>query len=153
MADLRLAIPPDVPELQQIAVEAYRRYVPLIGHEPAPVGADYTGLVDSERVRVLVEDAGILGLIVLIPGPDHLLVENVAVRPTAQGRGVGGLLMDLAEAEAIRLGLDVVTLYTNEIMVENLAWYERRGYVEIYRGEQDTFRRVYLSKRVTVRDG
>jgi hypothetical protein len=59
---------------------------------------------------------------------------------------VGGQLMDLAETEATRLGLDTIALYTNEVMVENLAWYARRGYVETHRGEDGGFRRVYLSK-------
>jgi ribosomal protein S18 acetylase RimI-like enzyme len=129
-------------------VEAYRRYVPVMGREPAPMLADYARLVDAEQVRVAVENAVVLGFIVLVMGADQVLVENVAVLPAAQGRGIGAQLMDLAETEAVRLGLGAVSLYTNEVMVENLALYARRGYLEMHRAEEDGFRRVYLSKRV-----
>jgi GNAT superfamily N-acetyltransferase len=73
-------------------------------------------------------------------------VENVAVRPAAQGQGIGGRLLALAEQHARGLGLSEIRLYTNEAMTENLAYYPRRGYTETHRADQDGFRRVFFRK-------
>jgi ribosomal protein S18 acetylase RimI-like enzyme len=77
-----------------------------------------------------------------------LLLENVAVLPTAQGRGIGSRLLALAEDQARGLRLCEIRLYTNEAMTENLAYYTRRGYAETHRAEQDGFRRVFFRKQL-----
>jgi len=43
-------------------------------------------------------------------------------------------------------GVDVVELYTNEIMTENIAIYTRLGYDEIERKHEDGFNRVFFRK-------
>jgi len=58
-------------------------------------------------------------------------------------------LLALADDEARRLRLPEIRLYTNEVMTENLAYYPRHGYIETHRAEQDGFRRVFFSKRLT----
>lgn len=88
------------------------------------------------------------GLIVLVPADNYLLLENVAVVPSAQGRGVGGALLRFAEEHARSLGLSEIRLYTNAAMTENLAYYPRRGYRETGRREQDGFSRVFFAKQV-----
>lgn len=88
------------------------------------------------------------GLIVLVPADNYLLLENVAVVPSAQGRGVGGALLRFAEDHARSLGLGEIRLYTNAAMTENLTYYPRRGYRETGRGEQDGFSRVFFAKQV-----
>jgi len=85
-------------------------------------------------------------LLVLEPAEDHLLLENVAVAPQAQGLGVGGRLLRLAEEQALARGLREVRLYTNEAMTENLAYYLRRGYSETHRATQDGFRPIFFTK-------
>jgi GNAT superfamily N-acetyltransferase len=109
---------------------------------------DYAELIDAGRVWVALEDDLIVGLAVLVPKQDHLLVDNIAVSPSAQGHGIGGRLLALAEEHAWRQGLHEVRLYTNEAMTENLAYYPRRGYVESHRAEQDGFRRIFFRKLV-----
>jgi predicted N-acetyltransferase YhbS len=85
---------------------------------------------------------------VLIAEPGHLLLENLAVRPSRQGGGAGSRLLALAEDEARRLRLAEIRLYTNEAMTENLAYYPRRGYAKTHRAEQDGFRRVFFRKHI-----
>jgi GNAT superfamily N-acetyltransferase len=148
MVELRRADPADVAELREIAAAAYAVYTPRIGRSPAPVTADYASAVTSGQVWVAVDDARIAGLLVLIERPGHLLLENVAVRPSAQGQGIGSRLLALAEREAARLGLTEIRLYTNAAMTENLAYYPRRGYEETHRAEQDGFQRVFFVKRL-----
>jgi len=96
------------------------------------------------------EDSGgqAAGYIILLPQPGYLLLDNVAVLPAAQGRGIGARLLALAEEHARRLGLPEIRLYTNEAMTENLAYYPRHGYTETRRAQQDGFHRVYFRKRL-----
>jgi GNAT superfamily N-acetyltransferase len=146
--ELRKAEPADVAELRAIAAAAYEPYVARIGRPPAPVTADYASAVGLGQVWVAVGDGRIAGLLVLVSAPDHLLLENVAVRPAAQGTGIGARLLALAEDQARRLGLAEIRLYTNVAMTENLVYYPRHGYVETHRGESDGFSRVYFAKRL-----
>lgn len=97
----------------------------------------------------MLEEAGeIAGLLILSEHPDHLLLDNVAVAPGWQGRGLGRHLLDFAEAEAARRGYPEIRLYTHVVMVENLAMYARLGWHEYARGEQAGFARVFLKKHV-----
>jgi hypothetical protein len=53
-----------------------------------PVTADY-GRAVTEHIIDLVEQRGeLLALIEMVPARDHLLIENIAVRPDQQRRGV-----------------------------------------------------------------
>jgi len=127
---------------------AYAKYVPRIGREPAPMLADYAALIAEGAVFVVADGAAVRGVLVLRPAADHLLVENVAVRPADQGRGLGRRLMGFAEAEARRRGLPELRLYTHELMTGNLAFYPRLGYEETGRRTEDGYRRVFFRKRL-----
>jgi len=106
MITVRPAAGADVPVLREIAVAAYERYVPLIGVAPAPMTADYAAAVQAGQVWVAAgADGAALGLIVLIPQSGFLLMENVAVVPAAQGRGIGARLLAFAEEQARALRL------------------------------------------------
>jgi GNAT superfamily N-acetyltransferase len=144
----RLATAQDAADLRAVAVAAYQAYLPRMGRAPAPMTADYARAVREHEVWVAVQDDVIVGLLVLVRRPDHLLLENVAVLPSAQGRGIGAGLLALAEERARRHGLREVRLYTNEAMTENLAYYPRHGYTETHRAAQDGFSRVFFRKVV-----
>lgn len=139
----------DVDVLRRIAASAYQPYVARIGRAPAPMAADYAQAVRSGQAWVAVQDGQVTGFIVLVAHPGYLLLENVAVLPAAQGHGIGGRLLGLAEQYARSLGLGEIRLYTNEAMTENLAYYPRRGYTQTHRAEQDGFRRVFFRKLLT----
>jgi ribosomal protein S18 acetylase RimI-like enzyme len=148
MITVRPAVGADVDTLLMIAVAAYQHYVPRIGRAPAPMTADYAGAVRRGQAWVAVEHGEIAGFAILVSQPGYLLLENVAVRPAAQGRGIGARLMALAEEQARSLRLSEIQLYTNEAMTENLAYYPRYGYVETHRTQQDGFHRVFFRKRL-----
>lgn len=129
----RRALAGDAPALRALVRAAYAKWVPLIGREPKPMTADYDKAVREHLVFVVEApdrpDNGRLdAAIELIPAADHLLVENVAVAPAAQGRGLGTQLMDVAERVARDLGLRELRLYTNARFAENIALYEKLGY-------------------------
>jgi N-acetylglutamate synthase-like GNAT family acetyltransferase len=89
MITIRQAAGPDADTVQLITAEAYRHYVPRIGREPSPMLTDYTGAVGAGQAWVAEDDGQAVGIVVVELHPDHLLVENIAVRPAAQGLGAG----------------------------------------------------------------
>ncbi len=109
---------------------------------------DYRREVADGKVSVAVEVDEIVGLIVLAKEPDHLLVENVAVEPGRQSRGIGRALLAFAEEVAMGADLTTLRLYTHALMIENLAFYPRLGYVETERRTDDGFERVFFEKRL-----
>lgn len=148
MVHIRPARSHDAGALVALTHAAYEPYVPRIGKPPAPMTADYGAIVESRHAWVAEVDGRVAGLIVLVPEPDHLLLENVAVAPEAQGRGVGSRLLAFADGHARALGLPEVRLFTNEAMTENLEYYPRRGYVETHRARDGGFNRVFFAKSV-----
>ena len=142
---IRPATADDVHDIEQIVVAAYTPYIARIGRPPAPMAADYAHLVATGTVDVLVDDA-VAGVVVTVVETDHLLIENVAVAPWAQGRGHGRRLLDHAEHRARELGLPELRLYTNALMTENLQLYPKLGYIETGRLTENGFDRVYFRK-------
>jgi ribosomal protein S18 acetylase RimI-like enzyme len=145
-ADIRSAGPDDLAAVEAIVRSAYARYVPLIGRKPGPMLDDYRASIGKGHVHVLSYEGGICGILVLIPEEHAMLLDNVAIRPDAQGRGHGRTLIAFAERMARERGLRAIRLYTNEAMTENVALYGRLGFVETHRREEDGFRRVYMTK-------
>jgi GNAT superfamily N-acetyltransferase len=140
----RLATRADSAAIRQVITDAYSRYLDRMDKPPAPMVTDYGHAISRGQVWVLGEP--IIGVIVLIPALGRLLVENVAVSPAAQGAGNGRRLMEFAEQQAISAGLNRLTLYTNEVMTENIAVYARLGYRETERRPHDGYRRVFMEK-------
>jgi len=146
---IRLAHPADRHAIEEIVTLAYVHYVERIGKPPGPMLDDYGALLATGAVNVLAEANGIIeAIIVLVPKPDHLLLDNVAVRPNRQGRGYGRQMIAFAEDEARRLGFGELRLYTHVTMVENIALYTRLGFVETGRGHENGYDRVFMTKHL-----
>lgn len=145
---IRKARPDEATAIRDIVLAAYQHYVPIIGRPPAPMLDDYPARIAAGQTWVLQDAEGLAGVLVLEDRPDCFMLENIAVRPIRQGSGVGRLLLDFAEAEAMRRGWNAVTLYTNALMEKNLAIYASRGYVETARQTEKDFSRVYMTKRL-----
>jgi GNAT superfamily N-acetyltransferase len=126
---IRRAQPPDRPAVERIVREAYGMYVERIGKPPGPMLDDYAALIEHGAVSLLEEADGTLAaIVVLLPKPDHLLLDNIAVRPDRQGRGLSRQLIEFAEDEARRLRHAELRLYTHEKMTKNIALYRRLGF-------------------------
>ncbi len=130
---LRRARTEDAPAVTALVRRAYDKYVARIGREPKPMTADYRAAIAAHQLWVHEEAGTLIAVLELIPAADHMLIENVAVELSEQGRGIGRRLMAFAEVEARRQGLPEMRLYTNERFTENLALYARLGYRETHR--------------------
>jgi GNAT superfamily N-acetyltransferase len=143
---LRIATADDKPAVEAIVQAAYTHYIARIGRKPGPMLDDYGALIEAGRVHVMECNGELKGLLVLIPEADAMLLDNVAVHPSAQGTGLGRQMMLFAEDAARKAGYKAIRLYTNVMMTENIALYTRVGYVETHRGFEKGLHRVYMTK-------
>ena len=134
---LRKAGADDAPAITACVLRAYAKYAVGYRTRRSPSWPTTPRWSARSPTWLLEHEGQCVGVLVLVPRADHLLLENVAVDPAHQGRGLGRLLLDFAEAEARRLGLPAVRLYTNALMTENMGIYSARGYVETERREID----------------
>ena len=145
---LRFAGADDVKGITECVRLAYTPYIERIGSPPGPMLGDYDEIVRNHRAYVVDDEGEMIGVFVLIEGEGGLLLDNIAVRPSRQGEGIGRWLMGHAEAEARRLGYRYLDLYTHQLMTENIMLYQRLGYEEIERRIECGFARVYMRKRL-----
>ena len=151
---IRPAEAQDLAAITACAEAAYAKYVARIGKKPAPMVADFASQIAVGQVHVAVAqdkavEVEILGYVVCYPKDGLLHLENVAVRPEAQGRGAGRALIDFVEDKARLEELPAIELYTNAKMTENLALYPALGYRETERRTEDGFDRVFFVKELT----
>ena len=144
---LRHATAADLPAIKTLIDAAYGKYLTRMDKPPGPMLRDYGPSIEAGATWVA--GSPVIAVLTLYPRDDYLLIENVAVHPSAQGRGLGRALMSFAEQEAARRGLPRTTLYTHEVMTENQALYARLGYTELERRAEDGYRRIYMEKRLT----
>jgi ribosomal protein S18 acetylase RimI-like enzyme len=145
---IRPATAADVPAIAEIVDQVYRHYIARIGKPPGPMLDDYAARVLEGAVWVVEEGAEIVAIIVLLPAPNYLLLDNIAVSPTRQGLGLGRELLAFAEAEALRRGYREIRLYTHQTMVENQRLYASIGYEETGRGTKAGYNRVFMRKQL-----
>jgi ribosomal protein S18 acetylase RimI-like enzyme len=125
---VRRATAADAGAIGALTREAYAKWGPVAGREPLPMKVDYAEAVEVHRFDLLEADGALAALIETVREGDELLIVNVAVRPSFQGRGHGVRLMRLAEDLAREAGLTGTRLYTNKLFAENIRLYERLGY-------------------------
>jgi ribosomal protein S18 acetylase RimI-like enzyme len=139
----------DAAALAEIATASYSPYLDRMdGQRPAPLDADYAVSIARHVVWVAEVGVHVAGLLVLVDEPAVTLLENVAVHPDWQGRGIGGRLMSMAEDHARATGTNAVRLYTHASMVENRRLYEHLGYVETARLVDDGLDRIFFEKGI-----
>lgn len=146
--DIRDATPVDQAQVGACVDAAYRHYINRMGKPPAPMLADYESLIATGRVRVASSAGKIAGVIAAWAESDHYYIDNVAVDPAHQGRGIGAALLDDAERAARTVGFRELRLYTNASMTGNLTYYPRLGFTETHRACDEGYDRVYFTKPV-----
>lgn len=125
------------PETDWTAVHALlaAAYAPMRGRIDPPSSLDRmtpgTLAEKAGRETVLLAFApDLAGCVFLEARPRSLYINKLAVAPAAQGRGTGHALVQAAEAEARRHGLDALTLQTRIELTENHAAFAAMGFAK-----------------------
>jgi ribosomal protein S18 acetylase RimI-like enzyme len=146
MKDLRWARPDETEKIAAFQRAAYDRNRAILGVEPIPLKADYAKILGDYEVWLYEDEAKLAGVLILEPRPEDLLIWSVATAPDARRIGLGNRLLAAAERRARELGKRMMRLYTGELLVNNVAWYQRHGYA-IERTEAMNDRRVVHMKK------
>lgn len=125
---IRRATIEDADHISALTDAAYAQWVPVIERLPLPMTINYVEAIAMHIVDVLEVDGVIRGALELVSEDGHALIENIAVHPGHQGRGLGRVLLDYAEQTARALGHSEVRLYTNALFTSNLHFYDANGY-------------------------
>ena len=149
MTDLRRARPDEAEKIAEFQRAAYERNHAILGVLPIPLQADYAKILRDYEVW-LSEDGEdtLVGVLILEPRADDLLIWSVASAPGARGSGLGNRLLAAAETRARELGKGIMRLYTGELLVDNVAWYRRRGYAIERREAMPDRRVVHMIKTI-----
>jgi ribosomal protein S18 acetylase RimI-like enzyme len=88
---------------------------------------------DAVSILVLRDAKDLLACVRLeqttgIHGQTICYIGMLAVRPGAQDRGLGRVMLDRAEAEGIAMGAHVARMTVVSVRESLIAWYERHGY-------------------------
>jgi len=145
-ATIRRARGADAPAMAACVHSAYRHYAPRIGKPPGPMLDDYAEVVRRHEAYVAESDGAVVGVLVIVETGGGFLLDNVAVAPEFQGRGLGRRLVEFAESSVRARGGRAIELYTHERMTENIAMYARLGYEETDRRTERGYERVYMRK-------
>ena len=127
---------------------AYAKWITVLGREPLPMKADYERAVREHQIDVLNIDGKMVGLIETMLHSDHLWIENIAVRPDCQGKGLGQQLLTHAERKAAAAGYAEIRLLTSAAFGSNVALYTRLGYSVEKREPFMGGTTVYMSKKL-----
>jgi GNAT superfamily N-acetyltransferase len=119
----------DVALLHTLTRAAYSKWVARLGREPKPMAVDYVEAFGRHHFTIAMAGGVAVGLVELAIEHDHVLVVNVAVAPELHGRGVGRVLLKHAEIVALENGRKDLRLYTNKLFAENIALYQKEGYI------------------------
>ena len=148
---IRPAVAEDAATIAAIVRLAYQIYIPRLGRAPAAMRVDHARAVAAGGVHIAIHRGAVVGVVTLTDTDAGCLLNNLAVAPDAQRRGIGRALIDFAENQARTREHDHITLYTNEQMSENIALYRRLGYVEVARRREAGYRRIYIWQSRSVR--
>lgn len=125
---MRRATPADAAAVRELTRKVYAKWIPAVGREPGPMKADYDKAVHNHWIDLVEEEGRLIALIEMIPHPDHLFVENIAVAEERQGVGLARRLLDHAAALARKEGLPELRLLTNGAFASNVALYLHLGF-------------------------
>jgi ribosomal protein S18 acetylase RimI-like enzyme len=138
----------DEAAIAAIVERAYEPWIERIGIRPLPMEQDYAERIAATDAFVLEDEGEIAGLLILEADGNHMVIDNVAVDPSRQGRGLGRRLLAYAEERARERGISRLRIYTHQKMTENIELYTRLGYVEYERRTVDGRDGVFMAKRL-----
>lgn len=152
MVKLERAKLEDAEQITKVKIAAYNKEInKYLGRDGGPSGYDK---VESEKYIInnfiaykIVLDAEIIGGLFLIPeGMETMLFEDFVIHPIFQGKGYGYKIMCMIEE--LYSKIKEWRLSTPVFSVGNQHLYEKFGYREVSRDEDEVYYRKILSDHI-----
>ena len=141
----------DMHHVWRIVYHAYREYIPLLGRTPPTFLEDFDNHVALGNLWLFNKGDDVVGMVVLTPMLDHVLLQVLCVDPSMQGRGLGQQLLAFAERQTRMLSFGEMRLYTNSLMSRNLKIYRRWGFRKTHVEEYGWGQKVHMRKQLAQR--
>lgn len=131
---IRKAVEGDIPQIQVVAREAFKRYAEGAGiaEYVAPLEETYEDLkkeLEGKLVLVALSNDSVIGSVrVEINSDKTAYLSRLGVREAFQSEGIGTLLMNAVDAEMKKLGVTNLYLHTASRMLSLVRFYYGRGF-------------------------
>ena len=126
---LRPATEADKEFLYELHRTTMREYIEATwGWEEEWQRREFEGRFRKDRQQVILANGTPVGMLEVEYRPDQLFIANIQVRPSAQRRGIGSIIINQLVAQG-RSTKQPVTLQVLEVNVDALRLYERLGFV------------------------
>jgi len=130
--EYRLARPDESEAISELLLETFG----LFEAEYTPGAFTYTtpdtdvvrGRFDEGPVWVAMDGDTMIGTVSGLPEPERFYVRSMAVRPDAQGHGIGQKLLEPLEVFAREKGFERMYLYTTHVLPGAKRLYEKNGF-------------------------
>lgn len=123
----------DAESIAEILVEAFsefrEEYTSEAFEAVTPSADEILRRLGEGPIWVAAKNGEIVGTVSAVPEPEWLYIRSMAVRPRAQGRGIGFRLLNVVDEYAIENGFDRLFLYTTYFSPRAIKVYERHGFM------------------------
>jgi N-acetylglutamate synthase-like GNAT family acetyltransferase len=132
--------------IMAIAQKAYEKYIERMGKEPAPMRP----VIQKEDVVFVYEDnKQVIAFAILVKINDQIILDSIAVDPPHQKKGIGNNFIKFIEEYLMEQKVNKYQLYTNEMMFENIDWYQKIGFKIFKKVTEKGFNRIYFEKQLS----
>jgi GNAT superfamily N-acetyltransferase len=120
----------DEAAFRDINLEWIERYFAVEQKDRETLGDPQTHILGKGGAILFVEDAGeAIGVVALVPmGGGSVELAKMGVRPSAQGKGAGRLLVAAAIGKARVMGMTRIYIETNSVLGPALKLYRAAGF-------------------------
>jgi ribosomal protein S18 acetylase RimI-like enzyme len=129
---VREAAPADAAELRRLAAEAVPAEVVAAGGTVEPERTEE--VIAADKLFVAQAEHHIAGYVAVTEGDEELVVDQLVIASTDEGRGVGNLLLDWAEGYGVSRSKRSIRVVVEEDNQRALGFYQRRGYARAAAG-------------------
>jgi len=105
-AEFRVANQDDIITAARMVFESYAPYIPILGKIPPTLFEDFGYHISQHNLWMMECDRVAMGMVVLTPSTDHMLLQSMCIMPAYQGLGFGRQILAFSEqhAQLVNLG-------------------------------------------------
>lgn len=133
MIEVRFALPDEAESIAELLRAAFAEfesfYTPEAFAATTPSAENIRARFDEEgAIWAALKNKEIVGTVSAAPREERLYFRSMAVSPSAQGFGIGRLLLETVEKYAIENGFEKISLVTTPFLTGAIRLYEENGF-------------------------